>query len=197
MSNHSIQMRQEKRQHILDCSKKVFSEKGFTRVTMQDLVNASEISRGGIYLYFKSVESVFRELILQRERTIIDDVKKLIAKDTGFEAVFDAYLKMQKNRLKSIDDSLVQAMYEYHFTQESEISKSFRDNQVSNAQETIRLLINYGYEQGCIKLENIDVLVEHIMLTIEGLNIYALLGGLSTDQLQAQLDYLKVVVTCG
>ena len=197
MTNYSAQMRQEKKQHILNCSRKVFSEKGFARVTMQDLVNASEISRGGIYLYFKSVESVFRELILQRERTIIDDVKKMISKSLSFTEVFDEYLKIQKNRLKAIDESLIQAMYEYHFTQDSDISKQLRDQQVQNAQETIWLIINYGYEQGAIHSERLDILVEHIMLTIEGLNIYALLGGLSTEQLQAQLDYLKVVVRCG
>ena len=197
MTNYNEQMRQEKKQHILNCSRKVFSEKGFARVTMQDLVNASNISRGGIYLYFKSVESVFREVILQRERTIIDDVEKMIEEKLSFHDVFDEYLKIHKNRLKGIDDSLIQAMYEYHFTQETEVAKQLRDQQVENAQETIRLIINYGYQQGVIESERLDILVEHIMLTIEGLNIYALLGGLSTAQLQAQLDYLKVVVNCG
>lgn len=193
---HRKQMREEKRQHILNCSRKVFSEKGYARVTMQDLVNASDISRGGIYLYFKSVEEVFRELLLQRERTLIEDVKKMISENLSFDDLFDAYLELQKKRLKHIEDSLIQAMYEYHFTVDNETSSSLRDKQVENAQETIRLVIHYGCEKGCIEPENVDVVVEHIMLTIEGLNIYALLGGLSPEKLQAQLDYLKVVVDC-
>lgn len=193
---HRKQMREEKKQHILQCSRKVFSEKGYARVTMQDLVDASQISRGGIYLYFKSVEEVFRELLLQRERTLIEEVKALISEGRSFEDLFDAYLKLQKNRLKHIDESLIQAMYEYHFTENNEASSSLRDQQVSNAQETIRLVIDYGRQKGCIKPEDVDVVVEHIMLTIEGLNIYALLGGLSSEKLQDQLDYLKVVVNC-
>ena len=166
--------REEKRQHILNW-RKVFSE-GYARVQMQDLVNA-DISRGGIYLYFKSVEEVFRELLLQRERTLIEDVKKMIAENLSFADLFDAYLELQKKRLKHIEDSLIQAMYEYHFTVDNETSSSLRDKQVENAQETIRLVIHYGCEKGCIEPENVDVVVEH-MLTTEGLNIYALLGGL-------------------
>lgn len=193
---HRKQMREEKKQHILNCSRKVFSEKGYARVTMQDLVDASQISRGGIYLYFKSVEEVFRELLLQRERTVIEDVKALISQNLSFDDLFEEYLKLQKTRLRHIDDSLIQAMYEYHFTEDNEASSSLRDQQVANAQETIRLVIDYGRQKGCIEAKDVDVVVEHIMLTIEGLNIYALLGGLSSEKLQAQLDYLKVVVDC-
>ena len=48
MGEKSIQ----KRQHILDAARKVFVEKGFKNVTMKDIVEACEISRGGLYLYF-------------------------------------------------------------------------------------------------------------------------------------------------
>ena len=48
MGERSVQ----KKQLILEKAKEVFVEKGFRNVTMKDIVDACEISRGGLYLYF-------------------------------------------------------------------------------------------------------------------------------------------------
>ena len=38
----------QKKKYILDTARKVFVEKGFKSVTMKDIVEACEISRGGV-----------------------------------------------------------------------------------------------------------------------------------------------------
>ena len=38
----------QKKKYILDTARKVFAEKGFKNVTMKDIVEACEISRGGL-----------------------------------------------------------------------------------------------------------------------------------------------------
>ena len=43
---------EQKRNFILETARKVFIEKGFKNVTMKDIVEACEIRRGGLYLYF-------------------------------------------------------------------------------------------------------------------------------------------------
>ena len=47
---------EQKREHILQCAKQVFAKKGFRTVTMKDIVEVCEISRGGLYLYFGNTE---------------------------------------------------------------------------------------------------------------------------------------------
>lgn len=42
---------EEKRQLIIDAATLVFIEKGFQTVTMSDIVEASQISRGNLYMY--------------------------------------------------------------------------------------------------------------------------------------------------
>src|SRR4026209_2982156 len=51
---------QEVRERIVRAATRVFSERGFHRATMQDIVRASGLSVGAIYTYFKSKD----ELIL-------------------------------------------------------------------------------------------------------------------------------------
>ncbi len=42
----------KKKKYIVETARKVFMEKGFRKVTMKDIVEACDISRGGLYLYF-------------------------------------------------------------------------------------------------------------------------------------------------
>lgn len=63
MSDKSVQ----KKKHILDTARKVFQEKGYKQVTMKDIVDACEISRGGLYLYFSSTAEIFEEILHQEE----------------------------------------------------------------------------------------------------------------------------------
>ena len=51
MSEKSVQ----KRNYIIEKAREVFSQKGYLTVTMKDIVEACEISRGGLYLYFDSI----------------------------------------------------------------------------------------------------------------------------------------------
>ena len=63
----------QKRNLILENAKKVFVERGFKDVTMKDIIEASEISRGGLYLYFSSTKEIFLE-VLKREAAQEDNV---------------------------------------------------------------------------------------------------------------------------
>ena len=48
MSEKSVQ----KKNFIIETAKNVFVEKGYKNVTMKDVIEACDISRGGLYLYF-------------------------------------------------------------------------------------------------------------------------------------------------
>ncbi len=51
--------RESKKAIIIAGAQKVFSTKGFLNVTMQDIIDACGISRGGIYLYFRATDDIF------------------------------------------------------------------------------------------------------------------------------------------
>jgi AcrR family transcriptional regulator len=69
MGEKSIQ----KRRYILETARKVFVEKGFKKVTMKDIVDACDISRGGLYLYFESTSQIFQE-VMKLETQEADDL---------------------------------------------------------------------------------------------------------------------------
>ena len=63
----------QKKKYIVETARKVFMEKGFKKVTMKDIVEACEISRGGLYLYFENTSQIFLE-VLRLESQEADDV---------------------------------------------------------------------------------------------------------------------------
>ena len=65
-----------KRELILAKAEEVFIDNGFANTTMQDIIDACQISRGGIYLYFSSVEEIFTEVIKEHHNKRQDSFSK-------------------------------------------------------------------------------------------------------------------------
>jgi AcrR family transcriptional regulator len=81
-------------------AKRVFSEKGYSKSTMEDIAREAELSPGTLYLYFKNKDELYASLslrILQYLNIRLEDVKK----EKGIEprqkiaaikeALFDVY----------------------------------------------------------------------------------------------------------
>jgi AcrR family transcriptional regulator len=53
----------ERRSHIVRCSTKVFTKKGYDRTNMRELAKACEMSAGALYHYFGSKEEILYSII--------------------------------------------------------------------------------------------------------------------------------------
>ncbi len=65
---------EEKRAFILSKAKQVFMRKGFSAVTMKDIIEECNISRGGLYLYFKSVDELFIQVIITHNEAKLREI---------------------------------------------------------------------------------------------------------------------------
>ena len=57
--------KERRRQQIIIAAKRVFSQKGFNRSTMEDIAQEAELSPGTIYLYFKNKDELYASLSLR------------------------------------------------------------------------------------------------------------------------------------
>ena len=57
--------RERRRQQIIVAAKRVFSEKGFNRATMEDIAQEAELSAGTLYLYFKNKDELYASMSLR------------------------------------------------------------------------------------------------------------------------------------
>jgi len=57
--------KEQRRNAILRAARKEFFEKGFRSVTVDSIARRSELSKGAIYLYFKSKEEIYAQILLR------------------------------------------------------------------------------------------------------------------------------------
>lgn len=194
----NLSKREQKRRTILAGARKVFERKGFIGVTMQDIIEENQISRGGIYLYFDSVDQIFMEVIKERTTRRFDKIREEIKQNVPFDELFDSYLKQHKDRLlNSIEDSLSRAMYEYYFTHKSAEDRAFHQEQLTSTKNTILAILELGAAQGILKDEGLEELAENYMFVIEGLSVLALTGGIQESQIDTQLMIMHKLLPRG
>jgi len=57
--------KEQRRSSILRAARREFFEKGFRAVTVDSIARRSELSKGAIYLYFKSKEEIYAQILLR------------------------------------------------------------------------------------------------------------------------------------
>ena len=180
----------QKKKFILETARKVFMEKGYKRVTMKDIVEACDISRGGLYLYFNGTDEIFME-VLKMESEEADDVfSGSIKEDSTITDILPLFLQEQKKELLRKNNNLVQATYEFYFENDLPKKDNILKNQFDAAVLIIQKLIEEGVENGEFYCEDCEGTARNIMYVIEGLKISAQTIGVTEKSVDREIKYL-------
>ena len=186
MGEKSLQMKK----YILETARKVFMEKGYKNVTMKDIVEACDISRGGLYLYFNSTAEIFRE-VLHMESEEADDVfSDSIREDATATEILALFLKEHKKELLSKKDNLAIATYEYYFGEDVPKKDNILKRQFDSAVKIIEKLIETGVENGEFYCEDCRSAARNIMFLLEGLKISAHTIGVTPEMVDRELLFI-------
>lgn len=180
----------QKRKYILDTARKVFVEKGFQSVTMKDIVEACEISRGGLYLYFESTDQILLE-VLRMDADETDDVftERIAQGDTAAD-ILTLFLKEQKKELLRKKDNLTVAVYEYFFCHKETDKENMLRRQFDAGVMVIEKLIEAGIASGEFYCEDPKGAAANIMYVLEGMKINAQTFGITEKMVDEQLLYI-------
>ncbi len=185
---------EEKRELILEKAEQVFVRGGFNGITMKDIIEECKISRGGIYLYYSSVDEIFIEVIKRHNYLKLEKTKIDVQGNMNFEAMVDSYFHMQKERLLHMEDSLLLAMFEFFIAHKQEADKDFFSGTFSSLENTILEILKCGVETGYLNEDCIQVLAGNILYCIKGLETLAMSGGVTEELLDTQFDFCKQII---
>ena len=165
-------------------------EKGFKKVTMKDIVEACNISRGGLYLYFDSTSQIFME-VMRLETQEADDVfSDSITEDATAADILILFLEEQKKELLRKKNTLTQAIYEFYFENELPKKDDVLKKQFDSAVKIIEKLIETGVENGEFYCEDCPGTARNMMFVLEGLKISAQTIGIKEETVDRELDFL-------
>lgn len=88
----------EKRQAILDLSERLFLGQGYAQTSIQDILNAADMSKGGFYHHFAGKEEILRALCQRRAERAADRAADALAHADApmgrINAILHAYLPL-------------------------------------------------------------------------------------------------------
>jgi len=177
----------QKKAYILEKAKGVFMEKGFIAVTMKDIVDACNISRGGLYLYFSSTEEVFEALFLREAEFEQQRMEIAIWENLPAKEILLDYLEKRKGMILKRNPSLTQAGHEF-LTRNSD-AQMIRKWQFDGITEMLRGLILYGIQTKEFKRVDAGIWARHIALLLYGLELTAQSLNLREGVIDEQISF--------
>ena len=180
----------QKKKYIIETARRIFMDKGYKEVTMKDIVEACQISRGGLYLYFSSTKELFEE-VLKMEQEDADDVfAESITEETTPTDILAIFLKEQKKELLNKQNSLGKATYEYFFANDIPGRDNLLKKQFDAAVHVLEGLIQEGVESGEFYCEDPRGCARNIMYLLEGLKIASHTRGSSETAVDREIMYV-------
>ena len=187
----------KKRNLILDCAEKVFSQKGFSVVTMKDIIEACNISRGGIYLYFSSTDEIFMEVIKSHHQTYLKKTQHNIDEVKDFQVIVETYFKNLKQEMLNIKGSLKLAMVEFFITHKTDTESEFFISAMNGLKAPISEILLLGKKQGKISYDNLSDAADLVFYWQIGLEKIMLSTNVPMESLYSQIDLMKNMILSG
>jgi len=152
--------REQRRQNILKAAKRLFIERGFKSVTVANIAEKAELSKGAIYLYFSSKEEIYAQILLADIEHFHGEIFQIF--DGGksaadilldfADAYIDIFLK-EREQFRILMNFMLQA-------DNLTLSRETRKRIISEMNRTISLIekiLQYGVDSGELTLEKQDI----------------------------------------
>jgi TetR/AcrR family transcriptional regulator len=112
MGTHERKEREKehRREEILDAAQRVFFEKGLVVATMDEIAETAELSKGTLYLYYKSKEDLYLAVMMRGTELLFDMFAEVVKKGASVTETLirlgDAYIEYfnnHKNYFRMLD----------------------------------------------------------------------------------------------
>ncbi len=164
---------EETRKHIKRCACSLFAEKGFKQVTMKDICEASQLSRGGLYCHYKSTRQIFQEIIDDMTGQQDNEIDVRIKQNQPAVTILDDILYRYENEMIDSQSSLSVAIYEYFSIHDIACRKNTLYEQYLISANTWKKLMQYGIARKEFKKVDIAAVFDLIVFSYQGVRMYS------------------------
>lgn len=170
---------------ILDSAEKLFIEKGYEKTSLQDIINATNLSKGAIYHHFSSKEEIFLRIgdrTGQRNAVILAKVRDNPALNgrEKLKEIFRVSL-LETNQINMIN------MVPYLLDNPRFLAMQIRDIYEEVAPGYIQPILEEGIADGSIQAEHPRELAEAI-LVLSNIWMHPLLQPTSPEAMKARCE---------
>jgi len=146
--------KEHRKEEILDAAQKVFFEKGLNTATMDEIAEAAELSKGTLYLYYKSKEDIYLAVMIRGMEKLYGILEPIVIPDDStiqklikFGERYEEFFRLDRNFFRM-----------FHFLQAPQFQKQVSDEMRQECNiETRKMwdlwigLLRHGMEEGNIR----------------------------------------------
>ena len=170
---HMNKRGRETRKHIKKCACSLFAEKGFKQVTMKDICEAAQLSRGGLYGHYESTCQIFQEIIDDMTGQQENEVDLKIKQNQSAVTILNDILHKYEKEMVDSQSSLSVAIYEYFSLPEIAGQKNALYQQYLISANTWKKLIQYGIDRKEFHEVDIEAVFHLIVFSYQGVRMYS------------------------
>lgn len=148
-------VRLRKKNNIIKAATRLFSDKSFYDVTMDDIAVRANVSKGTLYLYFSSKENLYLEILEHTFDSIESILEREVAKsDSAPEKLKKLLYIIIKFYRENIDVLKILSRDETHLIREhQELTEKWRSRRLSLYEQ----IIKKGVAEGSFKTRNTEL----------------------------------------
>lgn len=120
--------REERLQEIWTAAKHVFLSKGYKNTTMEDIINETNLSKGGFYHYYSSTKEILIDIMRNKNVMFVEENKHIqqMTKAESKEQIIELFLESLLYKfLVTSEDKRLYMMFGYEIMYDEEIRQVF------------------------------------------------------------------------
>lgn len=188
---------EETRRFIRQCACSLFAEKGFKRVTMKDICEAADLSRGGLYGHYESTHQIFGEIINDLMNRQEDEIDWKIKQNQSAIVILDDVLERYQREMLDSKSSLSLAIYEYFSIKEIAEQKNALYEQYLMSAGAWEKLIQYGMDRKEFQDVDSSAVFHLIVFSYQGVRMYSKLMPIDGTIPEGITEQIKKILVGG
>jgi len=162
----------DKEKIIIEAARRRFARYGFNKVTMDEIAADIEMGKASLYYYFPTKESIFKQVILQEQAELENEIRTIILKNISCGDKLIEYVNKRLNYFEKLVNLGTLSIYSFMDTKSvyRELFSQFQAKETS----LIDLIVNDGIKRGEFK-KDLDKKTSGVILhVLQGLRLVML-----------------------
>jgi AcrR family transcriptional regulator len=134
---------------ILDAALAVFGESGFARTKIDEVARLAGVSKGTVYLYFDSKESLFREMVRAKVVASLAEAEEFVRTfDGSARALLVELIRRMYRRMRRDQMMQLARMVQGELPHFPELARFYFDEVILRARRLVELVLERGVATG-------------------------------------------------
>ncbi len=163
-------MKEAIRKYIVEKSEEIFKRKGYENTTVDEIAEASDVSKPTLYKYFKSKKDIFRAVVNNLNTRIDEEITTLLETQENFKDTIVSLISNSINYAMKNKPLIRIAMFEAPFKlkkDKNEIFKNFLSKRAKRLDVLIKILKKAKEKDEINENYDIDILALILVGTIK------------------------------